>query len=503
MKTAVIYARYSSDSQSEQSIEGQLRVCHQYAKNNDIVIIDTYIDRAMTGTNDSRPDFQKMLRDSNKKAWDYIIVYKLDRFARNKYESVIHKRALKNVGVRVISATESIPNTPEGIILESLLEGMAEYYSAELSQKVSRGMNENRQKGLYTGGVILYGYKVVNKKVEIDEDQAKIVREIYENYAAGIYVKDIIEELNNKGILNHGKPFARNTVYNILKNEKYSGIYKYGDEVFTNIYPQIVPDHIYKIVRQKVESNKFGKHDSNVEYLLRFKVKCGYCGSNIISDSGTSKNGEVKRYYKCSGRKHKTTDCLKTMIRKELLEKLIVDTTFKIFDNAETVTNIANKLFKIHQQRIQETSTLNILLEEQKTIQSSIDNLLSCMEQGIVTNSTKARLQELESQLDVISGKILIEQSKQKMNVTKEDIIKYIRTSLKKDAKQIIRLLIKEVVLFDDKVEIYYNYIDNRKRPDDNHQAFSFYTDTFKTIIDKHRILCQPSKIVIKIECFI
>ena len=177
MKTAVIYARYSSDSQTEQSIEGQLRVCQDYAKNNDILIVDTYIDRAMTGTNDMRPDFQRMIKDSNKRQWDYVLVYKLDRFSRNKYETTIHKHTLSNNGVKVISAMENIPDSPEGIILESLLEGMNQYYSAELSQKVLRGLNESYRKGNYTGGMQIFGYKVVDKKNVIDPFEAEIVQD--------------------------------------------------------------------------------------------------------------------------------------------------------------------------------------------------------------------------------------------------------------------------------------------------------------------------------------
>ena len=123
MKTAVIYARYSSDSQTEQSIEGQLRVCEDYAKSHDIVVVNTYIDRAMTGTNDNRPAFQRMLKDSNRKEWDFILVYKFDRFSRNKYETAIPKKELKDNGVKVVSATEFVPDTPEGIIFESMLEG--------------------------------------------------------------------------------------------------------------------------------------------------------------------------------------------------------------------------------------------------------------------------------------------------------------------------------------------------------------------------------------------
>ena len=123
MKSAVIYARYSSDNQSEQSIEGQLRVCEEYAQKNNILILGTYIDRAMTGTNDNRPDFQKMIKDSNRKEWELVLVYKLDRFSRNKYEMAVHKKTLKDNGVKVISATEYIPDSPEAIILESMLEG--------------------------------------------------------------------------------------------------------------------------------------------------------------------------------------------------------------------------------------------------------------------------------------------------------------------------------------------------------------------------------------------
>ena len=169
MKTAVIYARYSSERQTEQSIEGQIRECTEFALRNDIVIVDTYIDRAMTGTNDNRTDFQRMLKDCTKKAWDIVLVYKLDRFSRNKYEMAMHRKTLRDNGIKLVSAMENIPDTPEGIILESLLEGMAEYYSAELAQKVRRGQRETRLKGNYAGGGVPYGYKVVNKHFVVQE----------------------------------------------------------------------------------------------------------------------------------------------------------------------------------------------------------------------------------------------------------------------------------------------------------------------------------------------
>ncbi len=316
MRTAVIYARYSSDTQTEQSIEGQLRVCRDYAERNNIVIVDTYIDRAMTGTNDKRSDFQRMLKDSNKKAWDIVLVYKLDRFSRNKYEMAMHKKTLRDNGIKLVSAMENIPDTPEGIILESLLEGMAEYYSAELSQKVRLGMNETRHKGNFTGGYVLFGYRVENHKVIINEDEAEVVRWMFAECAAGTLVVDIIKTIREKGIMCRGKTFARNTVYHTLANEKYNGIYRHGDGVFTNTSPKIISDEIFNAVKAKIELNKYGKHKPEICYILKNKVKCGYCGKPVNSDAGTARNGSVMRYYKCSG-KRTNKNCPLTPIRKE------------------------------------------------------------------------------------------------------------------------------------------------------------------------------------------
>ena len=127
-RNAVIYARYSSHNQTEQSIEGQLRVCHEYAQREGFAIVGEYIDRAISGKTDDRPDFQRMVSDSRKRAFQYVIVYKLDRFARNRYDSAVYKHKLKQNGVKVVSAMENIGDNPESIILEAVLEASAEYY---------------------------------------------------------------------------------------------------------------------------------------------------------------------------------------------------------------------------------------------------------------------------------------------------------------------------------------------------------------------------------------
>lgn len=474
MKKAVIYARYSSDSQSEQSIEGQMHVCQDYARNNQIVILDTFIDRAMTGTNDNRPAFQRMLAESKKKEWDYVLVYKFDRFSRDKYQTAIHKRALKDNGVQVISATEYLPDSPEKVIIESLLEGYAEYYSAELSQKVKRGMRETRIKGNYTGGNLIYGYKKNGKKVVIDEEKAQVVRFMYEQYAVGVFVKDIIAYLTNRGIYNNGKPFATNTVYNILRNEKYSGVYRYKDEVFTNIYPAIISPKTYEIVRNKFATNQYGKRSVDVVYLLRNKIKCGYCGSSITAETGTSKNGDVRRYYKCIGRKHHN-GCTKLMVRKEYLEEFVINSTIEFLKNETVIDNLVNTLLEYQEGMFEENHTLSLLLREKAQHETALNNIVSAIEQGIVNNTTGRRMKELEEQLLVLEEKIMREKGKLNEKVTATDIKEYYERALRLEAQTMISYLIKEIRLFDDKIEIQYN--SPISESPDNSQGFLIYRE--------------------------
>lgn len=479
MKTAVIYARYSSDSQSEQSIEGQLRVCEDYARQNDILILDTYIDRAMTGTNDNRTDFQRMIKDSRKREWTFVLVYKLDRFSRNKYETAMHKKTLRDNGTKILSATEYIPDSPEGIILESMLEGYAEYYSAELSQKVKRGMRESRRKGNYQGGGLPYGYKVVDKKVLIDEEKAETVRFIFEQYSIGVFVKDIIKALTAKGVLYKGKPFAKNTIYGILKNEKYSGVYYHGDERVDNMYPQIVPAHIYEAVRAKVDKNKYGKRSVKTVYLFRHKMRCGYCGHPISADTGTARNGEIKRYYKCLGRKVYHNGCEQMIHSKEALEEAIVSAIIREFSKPQTINGIVKNLLKAQDKYCAENPRLNTIKREKSKIDKALENLMSAIEQGIVSKTTKKRLHELEEQQEALERELLIEKSKTAVKVPESIIREYYEEALRLEATMIVSLFIKEIVLYNDRIEIYIN--SPIKNGSDDSQGFSFYKGFINT----------------------
>lgn len=502
MRTGVIYARYSSERQTEQSIEGQIRECMSYAERHDIVIVDTYIDRAMTGTNDKRDEFQRMLKDSQKRPWDVVLVYKLDRFSRNKYEMAIHKRTLKDNNIALLSAAENIPEGPEGIILESLLEGMAEYYSAELSQKVRRGLKETRIKGNFTGGTVPFGYEVINKKVVIKDDEAQVVRRIYNMYLAGVYGKQILKTLADEGITNRGKPFTINTIYYLLRNERYVGMYHHKTEgAYTDMYPRILPQDVFDKVQAILNDNKHGKHPKDAGYMLKGKIKCGLCGKVMSGDAGTSKTGRVVRYYSCMTRKQ-SKKCNKKAVRKDIIEKLIVDVTVKILSDPKNIDLLVERLFQAHEEKLADRSVENLLLKEREKLQTALDNVLRAVEQGLVTNSTKKRLEELEESIEIIDSKILIERSKTKSAITPADIRKFIGKVLKKEPMPMIRSLVKEAKLFEDRIEVYYNYID-KKGPDAlEHQVFSLYSEDFEIVPTEIGLAHNIHNIVIKMEMF-
>ena len=477
MKIAVIYARYSCDNQTEQSIEGQLRVCQQYAKNNDILIVDTYIDCAMTGTNDNRPDFQRMMKDSAKKEWDYVLVYKLDRFSRNKYESVLHKRTLKENGVKVLSAMENIPDSPEGIILESLLEGMNQYYSAELSQKVKRGMRETRLKGYFQGGTLLYGYKVEGRKIVIDEEEAAIVKYVYQQYSLGYFARHIVAEFRSKGILYRGgKQFTCRMVFGMIRNEKYSGKYYCGDELVENMYPQIIPDDVFQKVRSIAQKRKRGAASVKTTYLLKGKLKCGRCGSHVNGDSGRARLGKTYYYYKCHAQKQHFADCQMRPIPKEILEKFVLEKVITKMSEPKVMDAIVRKLLDLQEQWENNRNEVAILEKQKKQLENTLENLVIAVERGVITETTTNRIRTTEAKIKELEKQIIIENSKTHHKVTEDIIREYYNTILEFEPLILISTLIKVITLYDDKIEITFNS-PNKKSPDDDRGSL-FYSDT-------------------------
>ena len=461
--TAVIYARYSSDNQREESIEGQIRECTAYAEKNGITIVKHYIDRAISAKTDNRPEFQQMIKDSDKKLFDIVLVWKLDRFARNRYDSARYKTQLKKNGVKLMSATEIISEGPEGIILESVLEGYAEYYSADLSEKVIRGMTENALKGKFTGGAIPFGYIInADHRFEIDPLTAPFVAETFQRYNDGQTMREIRDWLNEKGVKNQrGGLMTFNTIQHMLNNRRYIGELKYRDVLIPDAIPSIVSAELFNDVQEKIAKNKKApaRRKAEDDYLLTTKLFCGYCGALMFGESGTSRTGEVHRYYKCAtAKKHK--GCKKKTVRKQWLEDLVVNQTMQLVRDDAAMESIIAKVMELQDR---ENTNLPLYEKQLRDAESGIQNMLNAIQAGILTSSTKERLEQLEETKRELEARIA-EEKLAKPKVTEEFIrfwlLRFRKLNMnQKDQRQaLVDTFINAIYLYDDKVLITFNY---------------------------------------------
>ena len=479
MQKAVIYARYSSHNQREESIEGQLRKCHEYAEKNGFIIIEEYVDRALSGTNDNRADFQRMIKDSEKGHFSAIIMYTLDRFARNRYDSAMYKARLKKNGVRLYYTEQSISDEPEGIILESVLEGMAEYYSQNLSRGVRRGLRENALKCMVTGGGMALGYrKSADSKFEIDPTTAPIIQEIFDLYAnGGKSQRQIVSILNEKGYrTSRDKPFRVASLERILVNKKYIGVYSFNDIEVEGGVPAIISEELFMKAQEKLKTNRrqSGKMKAPAMYLLTGKVFCGECGQPMTGESGTSHTGTIYNYYKCFGRR-KNKDCTKQNEKKEWLETLVVQETIEQILKPDVIDAIAEKVAELAEREFQDKSRINALNAEMKTIQTGIRNLLRLVEMGVDTDDVGERLLDLNSQKADLQKQISKAENK-KPSLSKDRIAfwltKFINDGNINDVEyqqRIIEALVSKVFVFDGgdggikKIVITYNTSSNMK----------------------------------------
>ena len=461
--TAVIYARYSSDNQREESIEGQIRECTAYAEKNDITIVKHYIDRAISAKTDNRPQFQQMIKDSDKKLFDIVLVWKLDRFARNRYDSARYKTQLKKNGVKLMSATEIISEGPEGIILESVLEGYAEYYSADLAEKVVRGQTENILKGRCNGGRGTFGYTLDSeRKFHIDPLASPFVLESFTKYRDGLTMKEIRDWLNENGIKNPvGGEFTYNSVEHMLKNRRYIGELKFRDVVVPDAIPPIVPLELFDDVQEKIAKNKKApaRRKAEDDYLLTTKLHCGCCGALMFGESGTSRTGEVHRYYKCATAKKKK-GCKKKTVRKQWLEDLVVNQTMQLVRDDAAMESIIAKVMELQDR---ENTNLPLYEKQLRDAESGIQNMLNAIQAGILTSSTKERLEQLEETKRELEARIA-EEKLAKPKVTEEFIRFWLLRFRKLDMNQkdqrqaLVDTFINAIYLYDDKVLITFNY---------------------------------------------
>ena len=465
MPTAVIYARFSPGrEQTEQSIEGQMRVCEEYAKSHGITVIDTYVDKRISGRREDRPEFQRMIADSAAKRWDTVLVYRTDRFGRSKYDIAVYKHKLAHHGIKVIPAAEATVEGPEGIILEALMEGLAEYYSAELSQKVTRGMKESAHKGKATGGTRVLGYRTAaDKSYVIDPDEAQTVRRIFDLYINRTPLKVICDQLNAIGLKNtFGNPFRFGNINNLIANRKYTGTYRFSDILQEGAMPQIISKETFEVAQREMRRRQEGRKPKapKTEYLLTGKLFCGHCKSSMVGISGTGRNG-MHYYYQCPEKRRGA--CEKHHVRRDDVEQAVVEETVRHVLQPDVLPQVAAKVFAAQTEgdNAEEIKHYRKLLSDNKKAQ---DNIMKAIEAGMFSPALQERMTELEREAEALRGEIAFHES-QKFELTEEQVRFLLEDfaeqhdgeSTEDYYKRIIKCFVSQVYLYDDKMLIYYN----------------------------------------------
>jgi hypothetical protein len=397
-----------------------------------------------------------------------IIVWRLDRFARNCYDSAHYKAILRKNGVKVISATEPISEDATGILLESLLEGMGEYYSAELAEKVKRGLTENALKCKWNNGSRPVGYFVDDEqKLKADPLTAPIILEAFRKYSEGEKVVDIVKFLADSGVKHYrGGTLRIDAVQRMFKNRVYIGEYKYGEIVIPGGVPAIVPLELFEQVGERMAKNKKAPARFKAEdvYLLTTKLLCGKCEAFMVGESGTSRTMKVHRYYKCVTAK-KRKGCNKKSAQKDWIEDLVVAEAVKMLANDDILSKIADMIMDLQKQ---ENITLPLLKKQLTEVEKGITNMLNAIQSGVLTESTKKRLDDLEASKSEIEVKILQEELHKPL-LTKKQILFWLHkfrgidTSVREHRQRLIDTFVNAVYLYDDKIVLTFNYKDGSK----------------------------------------
>lgn len=356
-KTAVAYARFSSNNQREESIDAQLRAIREYCEKENIELIAEFTDEAMSGKTDNREDFQNMISQLLKGHLqaDFVLVHKFNRFARNKYDSALYKKKLKDIDVKVISVSQKIDDTPEGELLEGFLETIDQYYSANLAAEVRKGLRENALKGKHAGGQVLFGYSLDEDGYYVPNENARIVKRIFEEYAAGYPKTEICERLNEEGYRNQrGEKFNTRTLYDLLRNEKYIGNYVYTidkketirlDDVIQN--PPIdrkLWEEVQRLCEEGSNQARYRKKKKN--YYLTGKTKCAECGCPISGGgSKRNRNGDLLYYYKCSGKTKQKNGCKNPSLNKDWFEPRVLKTVLNTVMDEQQVKHLSKLAF--------------------------------------------------------------------------------------------------------------------------------------------------------------
>ena len=463
---AVVYARFSSHNQTEQSIEGQLRDAHTYAERNGYLIIKEYADRAISGKTDQRPAFQKMIKDAEKGSLQVILVWKLDRFARNRYDSANYKYRLKRFGVRVVSVMEGVAAGAEGIIVEGLLESMAEYYSVNLAENVRRGQRESVLKGWFPGGSIPFGYLCENHRLVADPKTTALVQEIFRRYADGESPKAIAADLNARGYRTKAKREWRiSSLASMLQCPTYTGNFDYAGTPI-DCADAIIDEETFRRCQERRAMNRRAPaaRAGKERYILQSKCYCGLCGAPMIGESGRSRNGDTYRYYKCAHQKKTSRSCAKTPEKKDWLESYAIRATLNYILSPGQMEYIAKTTVEYYEKE-NDTSGITELEKTIRRLEGELQKLVDAIiampvsaQPMIAQRMEQLSAQKADAEEDLAKLRITAA-----IRVTEDQVLAWLKTFKDGDVSdpefmaRIVDVFVHSIYVFDDRLIIFYN----------------------------------------------
>ena len=457
--SAVIYARYSSHNQREESIEQQVKKCQEYAERGGYTVIEIYADKAITGKTDQRPQFQKMMRDSKKGRFDYVIAWKSNRIGRNMLQAMMNAAKLAEEGVKCLYVEEDFDDTAAGRFALRNMMNVNQFYSENMAEDIRRGMMDNAEKCMVNGR-IAYGFrKGKDGKFEIVEEEAEVIREIYHRVLDDWKHVDIVADLNNRGIKNRdGREWKISSFDKLLRNEQYIGVYTFSDVRIEGGIPAILDKKTFEEVQRKLTSKKNprGRKRDVEEYLLTGKLFCGKCQHPMVGISGTSRTGVKHYYYACQGKRKKLCD--KKNVLKDDIEGMVINVVRSLIMDEETIDWIVAGYQRFIESARQE-SAVTAMEQELAEVNKGIENMIKAIEAGIITESTRDRLMELEEQRKDLQFGIDVEKAALE-ELSAEDVrfliedYRDINLNKRSYQKELIRLFIQAVYVYDDHIKI-------------------------------------------------
>lgn len=436
---ARIYARFSSSNQREESIDGQLRLCREHAAREGYEITGEYADRAISGKGtEKRAAFLRMIRDAERGRFDVLLVYKMDRFARNRYDAAMFKSRLKRAGVKVVSVMESIPEGAEGIILESVLDGFAEYYSASLAENIRRGFTESALAGKFVGGQTPYGYRIEDGKYVIDEARAAVVREVFERLLAGDTIKEVFTSLNERGLRTlKGKEFTRGSINSMLNQEKYKGEYVFrpGREDSFSVQgamPAIISPELWDAVQSK-RGRRISKNDLGwSKFPLSSSIVCAHCGS-VFYGAKVKVKGWTYYYYRHFRGDNACTCPMYGQVRKEKLEDALFAAIGERVLQPDVIKAIVEKAMALQAEEKEDSG--GAVEAELASVDSALENIYKAIEAGLFSHGMQGRVTELEERRETLLAEIQKDIRREDERLTAEQIESFLTGFLSGDVQ--------------------------------------------------------------------